>query len=592
MSFVGLGNWWSGRFAAGAALAFLVASQSSCTLTFPEEWLEGDCGDGVLNAVSGEQCDDGDNNDGDGCSATCAEEPGWNCEGAPSVCDTTCGDGVVAGTEECDDGNTSSGDGCDDQCQAEGCGDEFVTADEECDDNNVTSGDGCSAACEIEEGWRCPDQVHCEEICGDGLVVGSEGCDDGGTTSGDGCSILCQEEYGWICAGTPSVCETDCGDGMPAGTEECDDGNNLNNDGCSAGCLEEAGWTCDGSPMVCNESCGDWQIVGGEGCDDGNTAAGDGCSAGCLEETGWTCDASPVGCSEVCGDGTRVGVELQATGCDDGNTADNDGCDSTCQLEHGYVCNGTSCGPVCGDGIVAGGSQAEPCDDGNIFNNDGCNSLCTSVEANYMCSGEPSVCEHTCTVPQALFEMSGCQAGQMCTNTGSYVAPTYGCVPAGATAYYQPCAVYTQCAAGSTCADIGAGPMCLPFCDINILLDCPLNGAEPAICAYYYPSNTVQTVSGICAPNDCDVVDQTGCSGGDWCEHQAEGVSFCNSSVPAGTVPLGGNCNTLECQPGLICLGGGANDECFAMCHLFGTDCGGLNCLAWNPADPVYGYCD
>ena len=89
MSFVRRRNWWLSRFAAGAAMLMLGASLTGCTLTFPEEWLEGDCGDGVLNAVSGEQCDDGDNNDGDGCSATCGEEAGWDCQGAPSVCSTT-----------------------------------------------------------------------------------------------------------------------------------------------------------------------------------------------------------------------------------------------------------------------------------------------------------------------------------------------------------------------------------------------------------------------------------------------------------------------------------------------------------------------
>jgi len=39
------------------------------------------------------------------------------CMGAPSVCVTTCGDGVRAGAEECDDDNVTTDDGCDDTCQ-------------------------------------------------------------------------------------------------------------------------------------------------------------------------------------------------------------------------------------------------------------------------------------------------------------------------------------------------------------------------------------------------------------------------------------------------------------------------------------------
>lgn len=42
------------------------------------------CGDGVIGV--GEACDDGNPRAGDGCSTTCALEPGWSCTGQPSVC--------------------------------------------------------------------------------------------------------------------------------------------------------------------------------------------------------------------------------------------------------------------------------------------------------------------------------------------------------------------------------------------------------------------------------------------------------------------------------------------------------------------------
>ena len=42
------------------------------------------CGDGFI--VGGEECDDGNTNDGDGCSATCTVENAASCSGEPSVC--------------------------------------------------------------------------------------------------------------------------------------------------------------------------------------------------------------------------------------------------------------------------------------------------------------------------------------------------------------------------------------------------------------------------------------------------------------------------------------------------------------------------
>jgi cysteine-rich repeat protein len=51
------------------------------------------CGNALLNA--GEACDDGDNASGDGCAASCDVEIGYACSGQPSLCVSTCGDGVV-----------------------------------------------------------------------------------------------------------------------------------------------------------------------------------------------------------------------------------------------------------------------------------------------------------------------------------------------------------------------------------------------------------------------------------------------------------------------------------------------------------------
>jgi len=64
----------------------------------------------------------------------------------------TCGNGKIDEGEECDDGNTVNGDGCSSQCLREvGCGNGKIDEGEECDDGNTVNGDGCSSICQIEK---------------------------------------------------------------------------------------------------------------------------------------------------------------------------------------------------------------------------------------------------------------------------------------------------------------------------------------------------------------------------------------------------------------------------------------------------------
>lgn len=61
----------------------------------------------------------------------------------------SCGDGVVDAGEECDDENTDNNDGCSSQCRDEFCGDNVVQPGEDCDDGNSTEFDNCPADCTI-----------------------------------------------------------------------------------------------------------------------------------------------------------------------------------------------------------------------------------------------------------------------------------------------------------------------------------------------------------------------------------------------------------------------------------------------------------
>ncbi len=94
------------------------------------------CGNGLKEP--GEECDDGNSNNGDGCTSQCKTEE-------------TCGDGSLDANEACDDGNTSDNDSCTNACTEASCGDGFVQSGvEACDDGNTDNGDGCNSTCTLE----------------------------------------------------------------------------------------------------------------------------------------------------------------------------------------------------------------------------------------------------------------------------------------------------------------------------------------------------------------------------------------------------------------------------------------------------------
>lgn len=83
------------------------------------------------------------------------------CSCSPGECEFNCGDGIQDTTEECDDGGNIDGDGCSATCSLEaGCGNGATDSGETCDDGGNIDGDGCSSRCQIEA-TQSKDQQKC-----------------------------------------------------------------------------------------------------------------------------------------------------------------------------------------------------------------------------------------------------------------------------------------------------------------------------------------------------------------------------------------------------------------------------------------------
>lgn len=212
------------------------------------------CGDKIIE--KDEQCDDGAFcSEGTECTGTGAsvcvgigdeeckarDAIGADCSAECLNENAVCGNDLIEVGEECDDNNTVDGDGCNSNCEIESCGNAIIESPEECDPGTRCDLNGiyCTLNAECagigDEGckMRNGDDDTCSqfclnEICGNGRIDYDEECDDNNSDDGDGCNSICKLEW--------------CPNGIIDTGEECDDDNSIDDDDCNNSCrIQECG---------------------------------------------------------------------------------------------------------------------------------------------------------------------------------------------------------------------------------------------------------------------------------------------------------------------------------------------------------------
>lgn len=356
----------------GGHCSFFAPTEAECQVVCDA------CGNGAWEGAKGEECDDGNNDVGDGCSDTCKLEPVYCCRAGiqreltkfelednqlnyvnyeGNDCINFLTPPMAASPYDAGAETTL------DPTEACECGDGIVNAFEECD----LGRDGAGRTWN-EDQYGCTNQ--CFTLCGDTIV------DDAYVVD-----YLNPTDWGYY------------GDSDWPYTEVCDDGNGVNDDGCDNYC----------------QLCGNNQLDGDEDCDLGRQADGTSWNIeenGCTEECKFMCGNGTVDNAYVVEDGgtdwaVDAAGEYVKEVCDDGNLENDDGCDWNCQEEVGLCCVPQEVAEAMGVGIgVArvesectnfyGGTYNAPDQAGaNPITDEGAEAFCAGPGADlYCCSAD------------------------------------------------------------------------------------------------------------------------------------------------------------------------------------------------------------
>ncbi|PIR48250.1 hypothetical protein COU80_05475 [Candidatus Peregrinibacteria bacterium CG10_big_fil_rev_8_21_14_0_10_55_24] len=344
------------------------------------------CGNGTIEAASGEECDDGNGTGSDGCT-NCLVDSGYTCLGEPSTCtiiiideipeeEGYCGDRIVQDGEECEppgtetcannclyrtSGGTKGGDEGEDVPTGPTVPKVSIDTIVFCGNGKVDAGEECDAG--YRNGLSTSDCTkQCKALaCGDGVlsVLRGEECEPDFVLTSEGERIY--EEM--------AECTTDPTDLYCTPPDDSDGGCLLREIPL---CIEEE---VPVAPFEKQPYCGDGRVNGEEECDAGGI-----CLNGKYHNAVWE---------------GRIGAILCRNGGGESVARSGDGCSDTCLLEY------------CGDGVLQPGEQ---CDNASVCSN----AIDTICRSDADC-GEDATCTYN------FWKTSACTDGcQLCR--GLYVA--------------------------------------------------------------------------------------------------------------------------------------------------------------------------
>lgn len=164
--------------------------------------------------------------------------------------------------------------------------------------------------------------------------------------------------------------------------------------------------------------------------------------------------------------------------------------------------------------------------------------------------------------PCNLVEQTGCEAGYGC-----YFVPSSGgadpepmCLTAGTGGDGATCVDHADCQEGFLCAP---DDTCHAYCCGGSDVGCPTG----QVCSTTLrDSGGSPTEVGYCsAPDGCDPVEQTGCSGSEACYWSGDGGTICTTSLE--DLDEGATCDDLnDCAAGLACHATSAGVVCHRYC--------------------------
>jgi cysteine-rich repeat protein len=269
------------------------------------------CGDGIVEGA--ETCDDFGTNAGDGCSATCTVETGWECQGSPSTCidinecglqtdncdaNATCNNTMGGFSCTCNTGFSGNGVTCTDI-------DECTTNTDNCDANAMCANTVGSFSCTCNTGFS-GNGVTCMDI--DECTANTDDCDALATCSNTIGSFSCTCPTGYTGTGHGATGCADV-DECAAGTDTCDANATCTNAPGAFTCACNSGFT--GNGMTCTDV--DECANGGDNCDANATCTNTPGSFTCACAAGYS--GNGTSCTPNCGDGAMIAPEA----CDDGN---------------------------------------------------------------------------------------------------------------------------------------------------------------------------------------------------------------------------------------------------------------------------------